>query len=106
MKFGIVNRSKSSLFPYQAWPTVCKDENGVLYATCSGHRLGHLCPFGKNLMFISRDEGESWSSPIIINDTELECDVYEGSNTVAVGIAAVESAAQGGMPVVPRYIRK
>ena len=42
----------------------------------------------------------------IINDTELECDVYEGSNTVAVGIAAVESAAQGGMPVVPRYIKK
>ena len=42
----------------------------------------------------------------IINDTELECDVYEGSNTVAVGIAAVESAAKGGEPVVPKYIRK
>lgn len=42
----------------------------------------------------------------ILNDTELECDVYEGSNTVAVGIAAVESAAQGGMPVVPRYAKK
>lgn len=72
MKFSIVNRSESALFPYQAWPTVCKDENGVLYVTCSGHRIGHLCPFGKNLMFISRDEGESWSSPIIINDTELD----------------------------------
>ncbi|MBQ8408491.1 MAG: exo-alpha-sialidase [Clostridia bacterium] len=72
MKFGIVNRSESALFPYQAWPTVCRDENGTLYVTCSGHRLGHLCPFGKNLMFISRDEGESWSSPIIINDTELD----------------------------------
>ena len=38
MKFSIVNRSESALFPYQAWPTVCKDENGVLYVTCSGHR--------------------------------------------------------------------
>ncbi len=42
----------------------------------------------------------------IINDTELECDVIEGSNTVAVGIAAVESAAQGGMPVAPRYAKR
>ena len=42
----------------------------------------------------------------ILNDTEPECTVYEGTNTVAVGIAAVESAAQGGMPVVPRYSRK
>ena len=42
----------------------------------------------------------------IINNTELECDVYEGSNTVAVGIAAVESAAQGGLPVEPRYAKK
>ena len=41
-----------------------------------------------------------------INDTELECDVYEGSNTVAVGIAAVESAAQGGLPVAPRYAKR
>ncbi len=42
----------------------------------------------------------------IINDTPLECDVYEGANTVAVGMAAVMSAAQGGAPVEPPYIRK
>ncbi len=42
----------------------------------------------------------------ILNDTKLECTVYEGANTVAVGIAAVESAAQGGMPVAPRYYNK
>ncbi len=42
----------------------------------------------------------------ILNDTPLECTVYEGANTVAVGIAAVESAAQGGMPVAPRYYKK
>ncbi len=41
----------------------------------------------------------------ILNDTELECDVIEGSNTVAVGLAAVESAAKGGMPVAPAYIK-
>ena len=31
---------------------------------------------------------------------------YEGANTVAVGIAAVESAAKGGEPVAPRYYKK
>ena len=41
----------------------------------------------------------------IINDTELECNAIEGSNTVAVGLAAVESAAKGGMPVVPPYVK-
>lgn len=40
----------------------------------------------------------------ILNDTALECDVREGSNTVAVGLAAVESAAKGGEPVQPKYI--
>ncbi len=41
----------------------------------------------------------------ILDDTALECDVIEGSNTVAVGLAAVESAAKGGMPVEPAYIK-
>jgi len=41
----------------------------------------------------------------ILNDTALECDVVEGSNTVAVGLAAVESAAKGGEAVAPRYVK-
>ena len=41
----------------------------------------------------------------ILNDTALECDAVEGASTVAVGLAAVESAALGGMPVAPKYVR-
>jgi len=41
----------------------------------------------------------------ILNDAQLECDAREGSNTVMVGLAAVESAAKGGIPVEPQYIR-
>ena len=41
----------------------------------------------------------------IINDTPVTCTVREGSNTVAVGLAAVKSAALGGMPVEPEYIK-
>lgn len=72
MKFGIVGRTADGWFRYQGWPTVCKDENGILYVGCSGHRLTHICPFGKNLMYVSRDEGETWSAPMIINDTVLD----------------------------------
>ena len=72
MKHGIVCRETNGMFRYLGWPTVAKDENGVLYAVCSGHRLSHICPFGKNYMFKSYDEGETWSMPIIINDTVLD----------------------------------
>jgi len=51
---------------------VAKDSNGVLYAASSGHRLGHVCPFGKDLLYISRDDGESWLGPIIANDSYLD----------------------------------
>ena len=72
MKFSIVSRCTSGAFRYQAWPTVAKGEDGTLYAVSSGHRLGHVCPFGKDLMVVSRDEGETWSSPVIVNDTYLD----------------------------------
>lgn len=72
MEFGIIGRIDDGIFQYQGWPTVCKDENGVLYAACSGFRLGHVCPFGKNVLYISRDEGKNWTSPIVINDTIMD----------------------------------
>ncbi len=72
LKKGIIYRVTEGPFRYQAWPSVAQDENGVLYAVCSGNRSSHICPFGKNLMFTSVDGGESWSVPSIINDTWLD----------------------------------
>jgi len=72
MKNGVVGRTTDGFFRYQAWPTVAKDANGVLYAASSGHRLGHVCPFGKNLLYISCDDGESWLGPIIANDDYMD----------------------------------
>ncbi len=54
---------------YSAWPTVCKDDRGVLYAGASSLRMSHVDPCGKNCMFVSLNEGKTWSPPIIINDT-------------------------------------
>lgn len=72
MKHSIIYRQTEGPFRYQAWPTVCRNENGVLFAVCSGHRVAHICPFGKNLMFVSHDDGETWTPPIIINDTYMD----------------------------------
>ncbi len=72
LKQGIVFRATEGPFRYQAWPSICQDENGVLYAAWSGLRSSHVCPFGKNLMSMSHDGGESWSAPIVINDTWLD----------------------------------
>lgn len=65
----IVARNADSLFPYQGWPTVARDDNGVLYVAASAHRLGHVCPFGKNYLYISKDEGKTWSVPLVVNDS-------------------------------------
>lgn len=69
---GIVSRLTGNLFTYQGWPTVTKDENGVLYAVSSAFRLWHVCPFGKTALYISKDDGKTWSMPTVINDTYLD----------------------------------
>lgn len=68
----IVNRAEKTLFPYQGWPTVCIDENGVLYAVASSFRISHICPFGKTAMYKSVDRGKTWTPPMVINDTYLD----------------------------------
>ena len=72
VKHGIVHRHTESLFRYNGWPTICKDKRGVLYAAASGFRLQHVDPAGKSILRISRDEGETWSLPMILNDTFLD----------------------------------
>ncbi len=69
---GIVNRVQNSFFNFQAWPSLCRDENGTLYAVASGFRCRHICPFGKTVMYISKNGGKTWSPPIIINDSYLD----------------------------------
>ena len=62
-KHGIVHRypTEHNCFRYNAWPTVCKDDRGILYATASGLRLSHVDPCGKNVMWVSFNDGESWT---------------------------------------------
>ena len=69
---GIVNRATNTLFKYQGWPTVARDENGTLYVASSSFRIYHVCPFGKTAMYVSKNEGKTWTPPIVINDTYLD----------------------------------
>ena len=70
MKHGIVGRFTSGYFRYQGWPTVARAEDGTLYAACSGHRLDHVCPFGKNLMYVSHDDGKTWSEGLLFEERD------------------------------------
>ncbi len=72
MEQGVIYRRTDGLFNYLGWPTVARDENGKIYVAASGNRLGHVCPFGKNYMFISDDNGKSWTGPIVVTDTRFD----------------------------------
>ena len=68
----VIWHNSASIFKYNGWPSICRDERGVLYVTASSFRIQHVDPCGKNAMWISRDEGKSWSKPIILNDSRLD----------------------------------
>ena len=72
IKQGIVFRNNKSFFAYQAWPSACVDENGVVYVVFSGFRAGHLCPFGRVVLLKSRDGGESFSLPSLTGGGYLD----------------------------------
>lgn len=72
LRHGIVYRNSDSPFGYQGWPSICKLDDGSLAAVWSGFRVAHVCPYGKTAMSVSRDEGETWAPPMVVNDTPLD----------------------------------
>ena len=60
MKHKVVSRIEDEPFRYQALPLCQKAKGGTLFVGVSGHRQGHFCPFGKNYLYESHDEGETW----------------------------------------------
>ena len=72
LRHGVVAHVTDSFFSYHAWPTACIDENGVIYVVCSGMRMGHMCPFGKIVLFKSRDGGSTFDLPTVVCDHFLD----------------------------------
>jgi hypothetical protein len=61
----------NNIYGYHGWGSICSTEK-ALYASCSAFRMAHVCPFGKTALFKSVDNGNTWSSPLIVNDTPLD----------------------------------
>ena len=72
VKHGIISRRTEGSFRYHAWGSIAKLTDGTIAAACSAGRNWHICPFGKTHLYLSKDEGETWSSPIVVNDTWLD----------------------------------
>lgn len=57
---------------YHGWPTLVRRANGQLVVVCSGGREGHICPFGRVDMFVSNDNGATWSWPRTLLDSDTD----------------------------------
>ncbi len=69
---GVAFSKTENIFGYSAWPSVARDEEGNILVACSSNRIMHVCPYGKVLVVKSKDEGKTWSCPIIAIDTPLD----------------------------------
>ena len=68
----VIMDNPGSLHNYFAWPTVTRLRDGRIAAAASGYRLAHICPFGKAVMAVSTNEGETYTLPAPIIDTVLD----------------------------------
>jgi hypothetical protein len=66
---GIVCSMPGERFGYFGWPTLARMDDGTLVAVASGLRIAHVCPYGRTVFLKSHDEGETWTSPRVINDS-------------------------------------
>ena len=64
--------NRDGLHNYFGWPTVARLKDGRLAVVASGFRYYHKCPFGKDIISFSPDEGKTWSLPAITFDTPLD----------------------------------
>ena len=68
----------------------------------------HIYP-AEEIVVETKSHNVTWEikemAEAIMYDREVECDAVEGSNTVAVGMACVISAAKGGAMVEPPYVK-
>ena len=69
---GVVSSFPGDFFGYFGWPTVARMDDGTLVAAASGLRNAHVCPFGRNVICTSADEGHTWTCPRVVNDSPLD----------------------------------
>jgi len=68
----IYSQPDTNRLGYFGWPTVARLTDGTLVAAASGFRNGHVCPFGKSVLFRSNDDGKTWSDPEVVNNSPID----------------------------------
>lgn len=71
-RHGVVVHLPHEKHGYFGWPSIARLDDGVLAVVSSGLRHWHICPWGKTVLNISRDDGETWSPPRVIRDTPID----------------------------------
>ncbi len=69
---GVVCSLPDDFFGYFGWPCVARTDDGTLAVVASGMRNDHVCPFGRTTIFLSGDEGRTWTPPRVLNDSPLD----------------------------------
>ena len=69
---GVIASYPDDFYGYFGWPTIARMPDGTIVAAASGLRNEHVCPFGRSVFFTSADEGRTWSSPRVVNDSPLD----------------------------------
>jgi len=59
-------------FGYFAWPSIAKQADGTIVVAASGLRYAHCCPWGRTVVLKSTDSGETWTDPVVVNNTSLD----------------------------------
>jgi sialidase-1 len=57
---------------YHGWPTLARRSTGELILVYSGGREYHVCPYGRQEMIISHNDGRHWTRPRILVDSVLD----------------------------------
>jgi len=69
---GVACALGRDFFGYFGWPSVGLMADGTLVAAASGLRTFHVCPYGRTVFLKSTDEGRTWTSPRVVNDSPLD----------------------------------
>lgn len=68
----VICSNRTGLHNYFGWPSINRLPDGTLAMVTSGMRVRHICPFGKVVACYSRDDGKTWTKPMILIDTALD----------------------------------
>ena len=69
---GVVCSLPEEPLGYFGWPSIAKQADGTICVVASGFRRGHVCPWGKTIICKSRDNGQTWTYPQVINNTPMD----------------------------------